>query len=289
MLARESVVRDSEFYVAVELGDPARRQRGDALVRRASHVEASWLEDIDGAMGVRQRLFFDEQRQKVRATESRCFFDLPVEGERDASPDPEAARDVLREVLEGRAEQLFASQEKAASLLQRLRFLHDRVPECEIEALGPAQLASLLANHLPPTARLSSLRSTDLCALLRSTLPPRFRGSLDSWAPESLAVPSGNRIRLDYAAAEGPVLAVRVQELFGWRETPRIAGARVPVVLHILGPNYRPVQVTRDLESFWNNTYPQVRKDLRGRYPKHAWPEDPWTASPERRPRRRKS
>src|SRR5262249_57292775 len=99
-------------------------------------------------------------------------------------------------------------------------------------------------------------------------------------APDSLAIPSGRRVRLVYETGRPPVLAARLQELFGWTETPRVARGRVPVVLHILGPNYRPVQVTDDLRSFWTTTYFQVRKDLRGRYPKHSWPDDPLTASP---------
>jgi ATP-dependent helicase HrpB len=106
-------------------------------------------------------------------------------------------------------------------------------------------------------------------------------------APERLEVPSGSHITLKYEVGRPPVLAVRIQELFGLAETPRVAGGRVRVLLHLLAPNYRPQQVTDDLASFWANTYPQVRKELRGRYPKHAWPEDPWTAQAERRPRRR--
>ena len=98
-------------------------------------------------------------------------------------------------------------------------------------------------------------------------------------APERLTVPSGNRIRLTYEAGRPPVLAVRIQEVFGWKQTPRIAGGRVPVLLHLLAPNMRPQQVTNDLASFWANTYSDVRKELKRRYPKHAWPEDPLTAA----------
>jgi ATP-dependent helicase HrpB len=108
-------------------------------------------------------------------------------------------------------------------------------------------------------------------------------------------VPTGNHIRLDYpqqktdAAIDPPVLAVRLQELFGMTQTPRIAGGRVAVRLHLLGPNYRPVQITDDLQSFWSTTYFQVRKDLRVRYPKHSWPEDPLTAKPEAKGSRRRT
>lgn len=97
-------------------------------------------------------------------------------------------------------------------------------------------------------------------------------------------VPSGSAITLHYEIGRSPVLAVRIQEMFGLAETPRVAGGRVPVLLHLLAPNYRPQQVTDDLASFWANTYPQVRKDLRARYPKHAWPEDPLEAPPQRKP-----
>ncbi len=108
-------------------------------------------------------------------------------------------------------------------------------------------------------------------------------------APESLVHPGGRRARLLYEAGRPPVLAARLQDLFGWKETPRVARGRIPVLLHILGPNHRPVQVTDDLHSFWTSTYFQVRKDLRGRYPKHRWPDAPLDAPPEppRRPRSR--
>ncbi len=113
--------------------------------------------------------------------------------------------------------------------------------------------------------------------------------SVEREAPERLAVPSGSRVTIQYKAGKRPVLAVKIQELFGLAETPRIAGGRVPILLHLLAPNMRPQQVTDDLKSFWNNTYQQVRKDLRARYPKHAWPEDPWNAPPQRRPGKNKS
>jgi ATP-dependent helicase HrpB len=109
----------------------------------------------------------------------------------------------------------------------------------------------------------------------------------DQHAPQAIAVPTGNRIHINYSSGERPVMAVRLQELFGWTHTPTVAGGRVPVVLHLLAPNYRPVQITDDLRSFWSTAYFQVRKDLRVRYPKHSWPEDPLTAQPEAKGKRR--
>ncbi|HEX7816030.1 ATP-dependent helicase C-terminal domain-containing protein, partial [Dyella sp.] len=102
-------------------------------------------------------------------------------------------------------------------------------------------------------------------------------------APDSVTVPSGMTRRLEYAPDEPPVLAVKLQELFGLADTPRIAGGRVPVTLHLLSPAGRPIQVTQDLKGFWERTYPEVRKELKGRYPRHPWPDDPWTAVPTHR------
>ncbi len=109
------------------------------------------------------------------------------------------------------------------------------------------------------------------------------RAELDLLAPTHVEVPSGSRIRVDYTDADAPVLAVRLQELFGSATTPRLAGGTVPLTLHLLSPAYRPVQVTRDLAGFWRSSYFDVRRELRGRYPKHAWPEDPMGAEPTRR------
>ncbi len=108
---------------------------------------------------------------------------------------------------------------------------------------------------------------------------------MDELAPEHVQVPSGSRVRVDYSDPDAPVLPVRVQEVFGWRRSPEVAGR--PLLLHLLSPAGRPVAVTSDLESFWRNAYPGVRADLRGRYPRHPWPQDPLTATPTRRVNRR--
>jgi ATP-dependent helicase HrpB len=107
-------------------------------------------------------------------------------------------------------------------------------------------------------------------------------------APESLPVPSGHRVALDYASGDVPVLAVKLQEMFGLADTPKIAGGRVKVLLHLLSPARKPVQVTQDLKGFWNSGYQQVKKELKGRYPKHPWPDDPWKAVPTRQAKPRK-
>ena len=126
----------------------------------------------------------------------------------------------------------------------------------------------------------------DLSQPLQTLLSRAQQQELNRLAPIHVTVPSGSHIRLDYSG-ELPVLAVRLQEMFGCKETPRIVNRTVPVMLHLLSPAKRPVQVTKDLASFWVNAYPEVRKELRGRYPKHHWPEDPLTAPPTAKVKRR--
>src|SRR5262249_60634683 len=150
-----------------------------------------------------------------------------------------------------------------------------------------AVLRALLPGPCPSCRSFAALRAGRWLELLQSKLTHAQRQAVEIEAPERLAVPSGSRIALHYEVGRPPVLAVRIQEVFGLRDTPRLAAGRVSVLLHLLAPNHRPQQVTDDLASFWANTYPQVRKELRARYPRHAWPEDRGTAGPERRPRRK--
>jgi ATP-dependent helicase HrpB len=150
-----------------------------------------------------------------------------------------------------------------------------------------ASLEDWLAPYLGKVSRLSHFATLDLAGILQGLLPWPLPQRLDELAPKTLEVPSGSRIRLDYAEFP-PVLAVRLQELFGLADTPRIAGGRLAVKLHLLSPARRPVQVTQDLASFWNNTYLEVKKDLKGRYPKHYWPDDPLIAEPTARAKPRR-
>ncbi len=177
----------------------------------------------------------------------------------------------------------------ALRLRERMTFMarHDsRWPDVSDEALA-ATLHEWLGPHLVGLRRIEDLRRLDFPAILLSTLDWKQRSALDEMAPTHLVVPSGSRIPIDYSDPETPVLPVRLQEMFGCTETPRIAGGRIALTVHLLSPAHRPVQVTRDLAGFWRTTYFDVRKDLRGRYPKHHWPDDPLTATPTNRAKRR--
>jgi len=179
------------------------------------------------------------------------------------------------------------AEPEVAGLLARVRSLRLWMPELALPAFDAADLRALLPHLAAGRRSFAELREVPLAEILAGTLDRNQRQALAREAPERLRVTAGRELRLTYELGRPPVLAARIQELFGWSATPRVAAGRVPVLLHLLAPNGRPQQVTDDLASFWKTAYPQIRKELRGRYPKHAWPEDPTTAPPESRPRRR--
>lgn len=258
-LARESGVVDHQFVVAIDVAAMAAGQAGEALIRLAAGIEPEWL--VPTEVAVRHELSPDGVVRAARAER----VDAVVIREEAAPVDPEEAAGLL-----------------VAAFLRR-----DRVPE-DVRLLRRLSFAGL-AVDLEALARAAAqgARRLDDIRLARA-LPPDARHALDRDAPETLAVPSGRRARLDYRDDGRVVAAVKLQELFGLADTPRIGPGAEPVVFELLAPNGRPVQVTTDLRSFWTRGYPEVRTQLRARYPKHPWPDDPWTATPTHRTTRRR-
>ncbi|WP_067824353.1 ATP-dependent helicase HrpB [Nocardia inohanensis] len=200
------------------------------------------------------------------------------------APARDSVQRALRKGLELEGPGLLRWDADAVALRQRLDFLHRTLgapwPAVDDAALTTAA-DNWLGTELSTAGRRSDLQRIDAGQALRRLLPWPEASRFDELAPERLEVPSGSRIRVDYST-DPPVLAVKVQEIFGWSDPPRLAAGRVGLLLHLLSPAQRPVAVTADLPSFWRNGWPQVRADLRGRYPKHAWPEDPATVSAHR-------
>ncbi|HEY8509268.1 MAG TPA: ATP-dependent helicase C-terminal domain-containing protein, partial [Steroidobacteraceae bacterium] len=180
---------------------------------------------------------------------------------------------------------------EARDLQARMEFVRTRTGEPDWPAVDDASLLATLDEWLPPwlegITRREHLSRIPLVDALRARLSWNQLQRLDELAPSHLQVPSGSRIRIDYLDESAPVVAVRLQEVFGLEQTPRIGGDKVPVTFKLLSPAQRPVQVTQDLASFWRGSYAEVRKDMRGRYPKHYWPENPLEAEPTRGVRRR--
>ncbi|MEV5573729.1 ATP-dependent helicase HrpB [Spirillospora sp. NPDC052269] len=203
-------------------------------------------------------------------------------------PDSELVRGALQDGLRAQGSALLRWTEAANALRERLAFLHRELGE-PWPAMDDAALAEHAGRWIDASGarRRADLAKIDVTSALRGLLPWECAARLDEFAPERVEVPSGSRVRVDYSG-EHPVLAVKLQELFGWDATPRIAGGRVPLVVHLLSPAGRPAAVTSDLASFWQEGYKAVRAELRGRYPRHPWPDDPTQATATRRanPRR---
>ena len=290
-LSPESVVREAELFAAVTLGGPPATERAETQVSVASEVREAWLAELlPGALHEEATLAFDAERCAVVASRQHRFEDL-VLAERPARlDDPHLAERAARVLADAAAADLRAALPLTPAVEQlqaRIECLARACPELGLPSLGDEALRSLLPDLCAGRRSFAELAALPLESILRARLSFQQARALDELAPERLEVPSGSRIRLDYQAEGPPILAVRLQEMFGERRHPTIANGRVAVRLHLLSPALRPMQITSDLAGFWERTYPEVRKELRGRYPKHAWPEDPLTAPPRRRPGRR--
>ncbi len=261
----------------------------EARVSLASAIDPAWLESLFPDRCERRIVHaFDTASGKVVSLRRLLYADLVLR-EDPAGPraDPDGASRALAGAVARDPALILSRDPELGRWLARVAFLRRGMPELNLPAFEGETLAGALADAAAGATTLDQLCARNLRAFLSRTLDGRQRAALDREAPDHLAVPSGSRIRIDYADPAGPVLAVRMQELFGLPATPRLAAGRVPVVLHLLAPNHRPVQVTADLASFWNGAYQEVRRDLRARYPRHPWPDDPWNAAPAAVGRRR--
>jgi ATP-dependent helicase HrpB len=280
-LSADSAVDSAELFLCVEIEAGVQ----EALVRQASLVKREWLPAE--LLQTETELFFDAEREQIAARRRVYWDDLLLED----SPAPLPATSEVAAALVAAAqehwERAFPSDHEILhNWIQRVNFVRHHMPDLDLPAYDEAALLALLPDLCQRRRSLAELRQAPWLEHVRGLLSWQQQQQVEKEAPERIIVPSGSSITLQYQGAEPPILAVRIQELFGLSQTPSVAGGRVPVRLHLLGPNYRPQQITNDLASFWKNTYPQVRKDLRARYPKHSWPEDPLAAPPQRKPGR---
>lgn len=282
-LSEESGVTDAEFFVAVELVETG---KSDALVRQASAIELSWLAQNHIVTSTDVR--FDSDRLKVVASKSKKFFDLIIEESIISIPPDTDTGAILAQGL--RAQKIDISalvDDDSKQLLARIDCLNKAMPELDLPSLPEQAWLAFLDEWCSGLTSLDELKARPLSSIISGRLTYDQMTKLDKEAPEKFLVPSGSNIKLFYEIDKPPVLAARIQELFGMKETPNIAQGRVALLIHLLAPNFRVQQITTDLASFWKNTYAQVRKDLKARYPKHSWPEDPLAAQAMRGAKRK--
>lgn len=271
--------QDAFFAVAALDGVAAQPRASLAAPLSRAELEQYFPEQID----TRDEVRWDAAAGRVTARRLRRLGALVLADANIPNPDPaQLTATLVGAIREGGVARLPWS-EAAAELRERLTFLHHILPENWPDMTDTALLEGLeewLGPYLGGVKSWAELGRVDFVEALLGRLPGGWaqRQELDRLAPSHLEVPTGSRIRLDYADPAAPVLAVRLQEVFGLLDTPTVVGGRVSLTLHLLSPGYRPAQVTRDLRSFWTSSYFEVRKELRGRYPKHYWPENPLEA-----------
>jgi ATP-dependent helicase HrpB len=272
--AGNSTVR-GDLMVALEVEE--RPEQGLPLVRLASAIEPEWLFDIVGAeLSERVTVEWNRQGERVEALSALLYEDLVIEESRGAAPPEEAARLLARKAMEAGCGR-FTDAGKLAALQNRWNFAaeHGGLPRLDDSLL--AGVLERLAFGLKSFAELErATRDGGFAQALLETLDLAQRRALEEIAPERIQLPSGRRAPVEYREGQPPAVASRLQDFFGMKTTPRVARGRVAVTVELLAPSRRPVQVTQDLEGFWIRHYPQIRKELMRRYPRHAWPENPY-------------
>jgi ATP-dependent helicase HrpB len=268
-LAAGSTVTQAQFLVAVDAED--RRDQKGPLVRLASAIEPEWLVDLfPEQVAEVTTAEWNRSTERVESVSALMFGQIAIEQTR-REPDAAAAGALLAEKAVEAGLARFIDMEELEAFLERARFaaLYAELPPVGMDAAN--EVLRALARERKSFKELEEAARRELLRTLHRQLP---RG-LDAIAPESVKLPGGRQVRIHYEPGQPPWIASRLQDFFGLRETPRIGGGKVPLVVRLLAPNQRPVQMTSDLAGFWERLYPQVRKELSRRYPKHKWPERP--------------
>ena len=285
-LFEDSALRGEPWLVASELRHEA---RGDALLLRAAPVDEARLRaDFPERFLEREAAVWDAGKRALVARRESRFDRIVLDSRPAGRVDPAQAAQALTDAVRELGLAVLPWSEGLRQWQAREVSLRQWLPELGLPDLSDAALHATVDDWLKPAfagkTRLDALSEAELGEALKSPLAWELRQQVQRLAPARITVPSGMERRIDYAldhegAPQPPVLAVKLQELFGLADTPAIADGRVPLTLHLLSPGGKPLQVTGDLRSFWDRTYPEVRKEMKGRYPRHPWPDDPWSAT----------
>jgi ATP-dependent helicase HrpB len=275
VLSRSSVVQRAELLAAVEAEE--RRDQGPPLVRFASGVEPEWLLDLyPERIEERNAVEWNRAAERVESVSALLFDGLVIEESRSGQVDPEAASRLLAEKAWEAGLDRFTDRGELDGWLARVRFVSEHA---SVSMAGETELREALVGLCTGLRSFAELRPAGnaggFLRALEARLPDGTSPLIEQLAPAWIRLPSGRRTRVHYEQGKPPWIASRLQDFFGMKETPRVAGGKIPVVVHLLAPNQRPVQMTTDLAGFWERLYPELRRQLSRRYPKHRWPEKP--------------
>ncbi|HUY37258.1 MAG TPA: ATP-dependent helicase HrpB [Candidatus Binataceae bacterium] len=285
-LAASDPLANAEFLAVADL-DAARRNARIFLAATLTRDELE--EDFGDLIATADTIAWDVRAEAVLARRRATLGALVLEDKPLAKADPARVAATMAEGIRALGIGALPWSQSAENLRARIAFLHRLDSDAWPDWSDAALLASVdewLAPYIGGITRRAQLAGLDLAEILAARLAYDQRRALDRLAPTHVTAPSGSRIAIDYAGAT-PVLAVKLQEMFGARESPAVADGRVKLLIHLLSPAGRPLAVTQDLAGFWRNAYPQVRGEMRGRYPRHPWPDDPLAAAPTKRTKRR--
>jgi ATP-dependent helicase HrpB len=280
-LSDNSVVRDAELLVAVDLDERSGPGGSTVIVRLASSVRAEWLFDLySERITLSDDLSWNETSERVdRAT--RLSFGAVVLEEQIAAAEPsEAASAVLSRAVTQRGTQEFLKGDALIALRERLLLVARFHPELELSNLDEAFVLELVRSLCFGRVSFAELRAADPARVAADSLAPAVRRLVEQECPEQVLLPGGRRVAVHYEPGRPPYIESRLQDFFGMGDGPRLCGGRLPLTLHLLAPNARAVQVTQDLAGFWERHYPTIRRELMRRYPRHSWPEDGRHAAP---------
>ncbi len=275
-------LRDSEYLAVADSGGLS----GQPTIRLALPLDIAALEAaLPDLFCTRRETVWDDDALCVRVFNVKAVGSLTVERKPSNLRPGDDTAALLIAAIRKRGFASLGISPAQLKFLRRIRFLHvhgcEGFPDSSEQHLLDT-LEDWLAPHLDGVSRLDRLADLDYRSIFAAMLPPKAQSTLNSLAPERFEVPSGSHIAIDYSDPAAPMVRVKLQEVFGLAHSPKIAGGRVPLVFDLLSPAMRTVQITRDLDEFWDGSYFLVRKDMRGRYPKHNWPEDPRTEPPSR-------
>ena len=261
-----------------------RHERNEGLILRAAPLDENRLrEDFAGRFRTMDSVIWDETGAALSRRRETRFDQIVLDSRPAGRPDPDQAAGALCDAIADLGLARLPWDEDLRQWQARVVCLGQWLPELNLPDLSDAALLANRQHWLLPAFqgkfRLDALTTGELAGALRGLLDWSALQQLEQLTPVRIRVPSGLERPVRYAMGESPVLSVKLQELFGLARTPRIARDRVPLTLHLLSPGGKPLQITQDPESFWNNTYPEVRKEMKGRYPRHPWPDDPWQAT----------
>lgn len=286
-LSHKSAVNNHEFLLAIEL---RRGKNKEAEITLASKIEKTTVEKISAISNWQEHCYWDKTEGRIISYEQQHLGALVI-NQRPCKLNRERADRAIIDAIRDEGLHILNWDSKSQNLRARLQFLHSSLPQQNWPDFSDKGLLQNLEQWLLPfvnTSRnLAELQKINLPEAFRSRLDWSQRQNLDRLAPERLEVASGSQIRIEYTLGENPTLAVKLQEMFGTTETPRIAAGQIPVVIHLLSPAGRPLQITQDLRHFWEQSYPEVQKEMKGRYPKHPWPDDPLRAIPTKKTKRK--